>query len=88
MEVVSPGPGENGVLGKILAAQGTSFYHLCFEIDESTDETLSRLAKEGIRAVTVRQRLPAVLFGGRDVSFHMVHGFGLVEFLEPPESSV
>lgn len=87
VEVVSSGPEGEGPLTRILMEQGTSFYHLCFEIPAGLDDALARLAATGIRSVTVRGRLPAVLFGGRLVSFHMVQGFGLVEFIEPAGQS-
>src|SRR5690606_30800824 len=65
VEVVSSGPEGEGPLTRILMEQGTSFYHLCFEIPAGLDDALARLAATGIRSVTVRGRLPAVLFGGR-----------------------
>ncbi len=82
VEVVSPADGQDGPLAAILANQGTSFYHLCFETPEDAASCVKRLSSGGLRVVTVRQPLPAVLFGGRLVSFHMVQGFGLVELLE------
>ena len=84
VEVVSALEGQDSPLGAVLASQGTSFYHLCFEAPEDTAASLARLRDEGLRIVTVRPPLPAVLFGGRQVSFHVVQGFGLVELLEPP----
>jgi len=87
VEVVSPPAGEDGPLSAVLAAQGTSFYHLCFETDVPLDVALDRLASSGIRLVTVRAALPAVLFGGRKVSFHVARGFGLIEILEPATGS-
>lgn len=87
VEIVSPTPAGDGPLASVLAAQGTSFYHLCYEIDDSLDVVLARLQSEGIRLVTVRAPLPAVLFGGRRVSFHVARGFGLVELLEPADGA-
>ena len=81
VEIVSAA-GKNGPLSAILAAQGTSFYHLCYEIDLATASAVGRVQAEGFRIMTVREPLPAILFGGRLVSFHVIDGFGLVEFLE------
>lgn len=71
-----------GPLKAVLANQGTSFYHLCFECDGTLDDTLSELRERGTRIITVREPLPAILFGGRRVSFHIAQGFGLIELLE------
>ena len=81
VEIVSP-VGEGGPLTRLLAAQPSSFYHLCWETDLGCEATLAAMQAAGLRAVTVREPLPAVLFGGRRVSFHMVQGFGLIELLE------
>ena len=82
LEIVSPAS-PDGPLKHILAEQPSSFYHLCFEISGDTAAALDILRADGTRVVTVLAPLPAVLFGGRKVSFHKVRGFGLLEFLEP-----
>jgi hypothetical protein len=66
-----------------LAEQPSSFYHLCYEIVGETAAALDALRADGTRVVTVVAPVPAVLFGGRKVSFHTVRGFGLLELLEP-----
>ncbi len=81
VEIVTPNSSD-GPLKNVLALASTSFYHLCYEIDWSTDESLEKMRVAGLRVVTLRAALPAVLFGGRHVSFHMVQGFGLIELLE------
>lgn len=81
VEIVSPADNE-GPLGRILAGQASSFYHLCYEIDVDTATALESLRADGSRIITVVGPLPAVLFDGRRVSFHAVQGFGLVELLE------
>lgn len=82
VEVVSPPVGGDGPLAAILSDQGASFYHLCYAIDQPLQVVTARLLEEGVRLAMVRPPLPAVLFGGRKVSFHVVRGFGLVEILE------
>lgn len=81
LEIVSPTSTE-GPLKRILAEQPSSFYHLCYEIFQSTEAALQELRADGTRVITVTEPLPAVLFGGRRVSFHMIKGFGLLELLE------
>lgn len=73
---------DDGPLSSVLANQGSSFYHLCYEIDMPAESVVNGFAQTGIRIATVRPPLPAVLFGGRLVSFHVVRGFGLIELLE------
>lgn len=81
LEIVSPAS-PAGPLKRILLDQPSSFYHLCYEISNDTATALDVLRVDGVRVVTVVAPLPAVLFDGRLVSFHIVHGFGLLELLE------
>jgi hypothetical protein len=81
IEIVSPA-GESGPLGAVLADNPTSFYHLCYEIEGKAEQVVASLRDKGMRVITVVAPVPAVLFAGRSVSFHMVQGFGLVELLE------
>lgn len=81
VEIVSPTE-EAGPLARVLAGQASSFYHLCWETDLCSEDAVKVLKAGGSRVVTVRAPLPAILFGGRRVSFHSVQGFGLVEILE------
>ncbi|MEY2160817.1 MULTISPECIES: VOC family protein [unclassified Rhodanobacter] len=86
VEVVLP-IDDAGPLKAVLAQQGTSFYHLCFEYEGKLEDALSHLRREGTRIVTVREPLPAILFGGRLVSFHIAQGLGLIELIESAEAS-
>lgn len=87
LEIVTP-TGPDGPLKRILREQPSSFYHLCYEITTDAATALGQLRAEGLRVMTVLPPLPAVLFAGRMVSFHLVRGFGLVEFLELPIANV
>lgn len=80
MEVVSP-TDTPGPLDAILDAGGESFYHVCYETAELST-SLAAFKSAGHRVVCVVPRKPAVLFGGRHVSFYRVRGFGLIELLE------
>ena len=81
MEVVHPASSP-GPLDAILSGGGESFYHFCYETPDLAG-TLASFKSSGHRVVCVSSRKPAVLFGGRFVSFYRVKGFGLVELLEP-----
>ena len=72
---------EQGPLDSILAHQPQSIYHLCFRTADLA-ATRNALSTAGHRAIVVSRPAPAVLFGGRCVSFYLVRGFGLVEFIE------
>ena len=81
IEIVSPTE-TDGPLATILASHPTSFYHICYEVDSSSDEVLNSLSSAGLRVLTVLPPTPAILFGGRLVSFHFVRGFGLIELVQ------
>jgi methylmalonyl-CoA/ethylmalonyl-CoA epimerase len=55
----------------------SSYYHLCYEVDEIT-ETISSLQTGGCRLIS--GPVPAVLFGGRPVAF-LLSPLGLLELL-------
>lgn len=73
--------GEAGPVDAILAQQPQSIYHLCFR-SRDLAATLDAIRAGGFRVLPVSPPKPAVLFGGRPVSFHMVRGFGLIEVIE------
>lgn len=73
--------GNPGPLDAMLAQQPQSIYHLCFRSNDLA-ATLASLKADGQRVAAVSPSKPAVLFGGRQVSFYMVRGFGLIEILE------
>ena len=80
MEVVSP-TDTPGPLDAIVGTGGESFYHVCYETTELT-LSLAAFKSAGHRVVCVVPRKPAVLFGGRHISYYRVRGFGLIELLE------
>jgi hypothetical protein len=61
-------------------------YHLCYASPDPT-EALAALEAVGLEIVPVSLPTPAILFGNREVSFHHVSGFGLIEILYPPKFS-
>lgn len=80
VEVVWPTETE-GPLTSILRVSAELVYHMCYETDdvEGTIRAMGRLVG-AVRCVSPPK--PAVLFGGRRVSFYLVPGVGLVELLE------
>lgn len=80
MELVSP-TDTPGPLAGILESGSEVFYHVCYETDDIM-KSLASFKAAGHRVVCVAPRKPAVLFGGRHVSFYRVRGFGLIELLE------
>jgi methylmalonyl-CoA/ethylmalonyl-CoA epimerase len=71
---------EHSPVGNYLKQQSECFYHVCFEVEE-----LHAALKQfygSRRYICVSPPKPAVLFGGRHVSFYYSKGIGLIEFLE------
>jgi Glyoxalase/Bleomycin resistance protein/Dioxygenase superfamily len=83
IELITPASRE-GSLAKLVTRRGDYMYHSCF-VARDVAATLAALAGLGLRVVTVSPAKPAVLFGGKRVSFHSVEGLGLVEFIEDGE---
>jgi methylmalonyl-CoA/ethylmalonyl-CoA epimerase len=63
-----------------LKSQEECLYHVCFEVSDLA-AALAKVYYER-RYICVNPPKPAVLFGGRRVSFYYAKGIGLVEFLE------
>ena len=80
VEIVMPGDAP-GPLSGILKRQDQLLYHTCYEVD-SRESVLAAWDDADLRMVEVLPPTPAILFGGRKVSFHTVMGFGLVELLD------
>jgi hypothetical protein len=73
----TPGP-----LVSILKSNASMIYHICYE-SRNREKTLRTLEADDHRVLSLSPPQPAVLFGGRKVSFYMVVGFGVIEILEP-----
>ena len=79
VELVTPGHGP-GPLTPIFKRHNELIYHTCYETDDR-EASLVAFENSGLRVLAVVEPKPAILFGGREVSFHTVLGFGLVELL-------
>jgi methylmalonyl-CoA/ethylmalonyl-CoA epimerase len=80
VEIVMPGDGDGPTRGLLARNEGL-LYHTCYEVDDRA-AVLEALEDKGLRAFEVLAPTPAVLFGGRLVSFHTIRGFGLIELLD------
>jgi len=80
VEIVAP-TNKPGPLDAILSAADATLYHLCFGA-ASIEASVSAIRDAGIRVIPVVPPKPAVLFGGRQVGFYQVRGFGLIEIVE------
>lgn len=80
IEFVQAGNGA-GPLDSILAKYDGLIYHTCYETPHLAN-TLGAMEEAGLRWINQSEPRPAVLFGGRRVSFYRVVGWGVVELLE------
>ena len=80
VEIVTPGEGKTP-LDPILQRQPEALYHTCYEVDD-IDVIVKSLEDAKLRVLCLSPPKPAVLFGGRMVSFYRVIGFGIIELLQ------
>lgn len=81
VEIVMPGESGPSPLDGYVARQDALLYHTCYEVVDR-NAVLSDLEMAGLRVFEVLPPTPAILFGNRLVSFHMIAGFGLIELLD------
>jgi methylmalonyl-CoA/ethylmalonyl-CoA epimerase len=78
IELVSPA-GEESPVTKILGKNGSSLYHICYEVahlDTVIDDLKSK------RFIVVLPPTPAIAFQNRNISFLYNPSTGLIELLE------
>ena len=80
IELVSPAD-TPGPLDNILSDQSELIYHLCYGSSDIA-ASVSAISDSGIRVLPVAPPKPAILFGGQQVGFYQVKGFGLIEIVE------
>ncbi len=81
VEIVQPGPSGPSPVDRLVARNAASIYHTCYETPD-LGGTLASLEAAGLSTLALTERAPAVLFGGRHVSFYQVDGWGVIELLE------
>jgi len=79
-ELIMPGIG-NGPLTPIFKRHNELIYHTCYQV-EDLGASLESIEDAGLRVLPVSEPKPAILFGGRKVSFYKIFGFGMIELLE------
>jgi len=67
-------------IDRLLRRGGPMVYHLCY-ITEAPDAAIAAIEREGFNIAPVGEPKPAVLFGGRTVSFYSVGDIGLIELI-------
>jgi hypothetical protein len=80
VEIIFPGSGE-GPIDNILSKIDAGMYHMCFRA-EDPQASVERMSSQGLRVFCLVEPKPAVLFGGSNVSFYNVAGFGVIELIE------
>jgi Glyoxalase/Bleomycin resistance protein/Dioxygenase superfamily len=81
VEVIWPGD-DPSPIDNLVKRTGSMIYHLCYTSPDPA-AALSALEAAGLETAVVSPPTPAILFGGREVSFHEISGFGLIEILYP-----
>jgi hypothetical protein len=81
IEIVQPGDEGKSPLDSIISKYNELIYHTCYETPNLA-KTLEAIEAAGLRCMTLSERKPAVLFGGRHVSFYKIFGWGILELLE------
>jgi hypothetical protein len=86
VEVIWPGQAPSPI-DHLVKRMGTLIYHLCYACPDCA-AAIAAIEAAGIETALVSPPTPAVLFDGREVSFHLVSGFGLIELLQcEPETA-
>jgi hypothetical protein len=79
VELVWPGEGPSPI-DKLIRRDATVIYHWCYSTSD-VDASLTAMIQAGLDIVEISPPLPALLFGGIEVSFYSISGFGLIEIL-------
>src|ERR1700728_640659 len=82
VEVICPGDAPGPIDNYVARYSSGIVYHACFETTDLA-ASLAAVKAAGLRALCISRPRPAVLFGGRAVSFYNIDGMGLIEILEP-----
>ena len=80
VEVIWPGDGPSPI-DRFIRPGGPMIYHVCYECADP-DAAVAALDAASIDTMQVSPPTPATLFGGREVSFYAVAGFGMIELLK------
>jgi methylmalonyl-CoA/ethylmalonyl-CoA epimerase len=81
VEIIYPAKGQSPVDNLVNLRPDGLVYHLCYTAPDIA-ASLRWLEENGLRAVCIVPPAPAVLFGGKRVSFYNIVGMGLCEIIE------
>jgi 4-hydroxyphenylpyruvate dioxygenase-like putative hemolysin len=79
IEIIWPGS-QPSPIDRMVKRNGSMIYHICFEVDDDQG-TFDAFEAAGLDVCAVSPPTPAILFGGRNVSFLSLEGLGLIELL-------
>ena len=79
VEVIWPGDEPSPIDG-ILNRRDSMIYHLCYTT-LNPDAAIAKMEEIGLEVLPATEPRRAILFGGHEVSFHFVAGFGLIELI-------
>jgi len=79
VEVIWPGVGPSPI-DNILKHRDSLIYHVCYKT-RNVPATLAAIEAAGLQILQVAAARPAILFGGSNVSFYHINGFGLIELI-------
>jgi len=82
VEVIWPGDAPSP-LDRLLRKNGSMIYHVCYEA-ASPEAAVAAMEDAGVEFTQVSPPQPALLFGGREVSFYSLADIGLIELLRAP----
>ena len=87
VEIISPAEGA-GPLDELLSTHRDGLvYHMCYT-SADLDASLEAMETHGnLRLFEVSPPKPALLFGGKPVSFYVVGGMGLIEIIDEGAAS-
>ena len=89
VELICPAEGA-GPLDELLSSHKDGLvYHMCYVSNDLGQSLEAIEADSSLRLFEVSPPKPAVLFGGKSVSFYVIGGVGLIEILEdgkPPRA--
>ena len=80
VEVIWPGNVPSPI-DKMLKKTDSAFYHLCYT-SKHVPNTLGAIEAAGLDILPIGEPSPAPLFGGLEVSFYSIAGFGIIEIID------
>jgi hypothetical protein len=79
VELIWPSDGPSPV-DNLIKRRGSAIYHLCYTSADA-EGAVAAMEAAGLRVLPVSPPQPAVLFGGRPVSFYNIADLGLIEII-------